>query len=80
MPIIIAAIVDDIRIVTTKKGDRMAFLKLSDYTGTINAVIFSKLYEAHREILLPDTIIAFQGKVTERNGEKSIMVEGLKKI
>lgn len=79
-PVTIAAIIDDIRIVTTKKNDRMAFIKISDYTGSIDAVIFSKLYETNKEILIKDTIIALQGKITERNGEKSIMIENFKKI
>ncbi len=80
MPVTVACIVDDIRVVATKKGDRMAFVKLSDYTGSIDAVIFSKLYEEVRELLINDIIIALQGKVTERNGEKSIMIESFKKI
>ena len=80
MPVTVAAIIDDVRIVTTKKGDRMAFVKLSDYTGSIDAVVFSKLFETTKDILLPDTIIAIQGKVTERNGEKSLMIESFKKI
>ena len=71
-------IIDDVRIVTTKKNDRMAFIKVSDYTGTIDAVIFSKLFEANKDLIQKDTIIAYQGKVTERNGEKSIMIEALK--
>ncbi len=76
----IAAIIDEIKQVTTKTNSRMAFLKLSDYTGSIDAVIFSKLYEQHREMLLADTIVAIQGKLTERNGEKSIAIENIKKI
>jgi DNA polymerase III subunit alpha len=79
-PVIVACIIDDVRIVITKRGDRMAFLKLSDYTGTIDAVAFSKLYEANKDIFINDAIIALQGKVTERNGEKSIMIESIKKI
>ena len=78
--ITVATIIEDIRIVTTKNNDRMAFIKISDYTGTIDAVIFSKLFEANKEILNKDTIIALQGRVTERNGEKSIMIENFKKI
>jgi DNA polymerase III subunit alpha len=80
MAVTVAAIVDDIRVVATKKGDRMAFIKLSDYTGSIDAVVFSKLYEEMRELLVNDIIIALQGKVTERNGEKSIVIESFKKI
>lgn len=80
MPITVAAIIDDVRVVTTKKNERMAFIKLSDYTGSIDAVIFSKLYEKNRELLTNDAIIALQGKVTVRNGEKSIMIESFKLI
>lgn len=80
MPVTVAAIIDDIRVVTTKKGDQMAFIKVSDFTSSMDAVIFSKLYVSTKDILIKDTIIALQGKVTERNGEKSLMIESFKKI
>ncbi len=79
-PVTVAAIIEDVRIVTTKKNDRMAFIKLSDFTGTIDAVVFSKLFETIKDILVKDVIIALKGKVTERNGEKSLMIESLKQI
>ena len=79
-PVTVAAIIDDIKIVTTKNNNRMAFIKLSDYTDGIEAVIFNKLFETNKDILIKDTIIALTGKVTERNGEKSIMIDNFKKI
>ncbi len=79
-PVTVAAIIDDVRIVTTKNNARMAFIKLTDLTGSIDAVVFSKLFEMTKDLLVIDNIIALQGKVTERNGEKSIMIESLKKI
>jgi DNA polymerase-3 subunit alpha len=78
-PIKSVVIIDEVKIVTTKKNDRMAFLKVSDHTGSIDAVVFTKLFEPNKELLEKDTIIAYQGKITERNGEKSILIEGLKK-
>lgn len=80
MPVTVAAIIDDIRIVTTKKNDNMAFIKLSDYTGSIDAVIFPKLFQKMKDTIINDTIIALQAKVTERNGEKNLMIESFKKI
>jgi len=79
-PVTVAAIIDDVRVVTTKNNTRMAFIKLSDFTGTIEAVIFSKLFEVVKDIVVVDNIIALKGKLTERNGEKSLMIETLKKI
>jgi DNA polymerase-3 subunit alpha len=79
-PVTVAAIIEDVRVVTTKKNDRMAFIKLSDFSGTIDAVVFSRLFETIKDILVKDTIVAMKGKVTERNGEKSLMIESLKVI
>jgi DNA polymerase-3 subunit alpha len=79
-PVTVAAIIDDVRVVTTKNNARMAFIKISDFTGSIDAVVFTKLFETTKDILVVDTVIAFSGRVTERNGEKSVMIESLKKI
>ncbi|MDD3662836.1 MAG: DNA polymerase III subunit alpha [Candidatus Pacebacteria bacterium] len=80
MPVTVACIIDDIRVVMTKNNSRMAFLKISDYSDSIEAVVFSKLYETSKEFLIKDNIIALQGKISERNGEKSIVIDNLKKI
>ena len=79
-PVTVAAIIDDVRIVTTKNNTRMAFIKLSDFSGAIEAVVFSKLFDTTKDLLVKDTIIALKGKVTERNGEKSLMIESFKQI
>lgn len=79
-PVTVASIIDEVRIVTTKNNTRMAFLKLSDFSGTIEAVVFSKLFDTVKDLLIVDNIIAIKGKVTERNGEKSLMIESLKVI
>jgi DNA polymerase-3 subunit alpha len=76
----VAAVIDSVRIIMTKNNERMAFLKLSDYSGSIEAVVFSHLFNDVKDILVENNIIAFKGKVTNRNGEKSIMIENLKKI
>jgi DNA polymerase-3 subunit alpha len=79
-PVTMAVIIDDIRVVVTKKNTQMAFLKISDYSDSIEAVIFSKQYDANKDFLVKNNIIALQGKVSERNSEKSIAIDSLKKI
>ncbi len=76
----VAAIIDEIKIIMTKNNNRMAFIKISDYSDSIDAVIFSKLYETNKKFLVKDNIIAIQGKVNIRNGEKNIIIESLKQI
>jgi len=76
----VAAIIDEVKVFTTKSNTNMAFLRLSDFTGSIDAVAFNKLYEANKDIFVTDNVIALKGKVTERNGEKSIAIDTVKKI
>ena len=76
----VAGILTEVKEFTTKKGDKMAFLKLADYTDTIEAVVFPKTYTEFREILKPEMCVAFKGKLNERNGEKSFLIDKVKAL
>lgn len=78
--IVLAGIISDAREIMTKKGDKMAFIKLSDLEGVIECVVFPKLYNENRELYLADSMLVVQGRVNERNGEKSIIVEKAKML
>ena len=80
IPVTIAGIIETVRPVITKNNDRMAFLKISDLTDTIEAVAFPSIFKASIDILVPEKCIAFSGKVSNRGGEKSIVIEAVKEI
>jgi DNA polymerase-3 subunit alpha len=75
---VIFGLVEDVRSVLTKKGERMAFIRVSDYTDTIESVAFPEVYGKHKDILVPGMCILLKGKITERNGEKSFMIDAVK--
>jgi len=76
----IAGIIETSRYVITKNNERMAFLKISDLTSSIEAVAFPSIFKASLEILVPEKCIAISGKVSLRNGEKSIIIEAVKEV
>lgn len=78
--IIIGGIIESVKEIMTKKGQKMSFLTMSDFTGTIEAVVFPKTFESHRSILVTDTVVAVQAKVSLRDGQKSILIEGIKRL
>jgi len=80
IPVTIAGIIETARVVITKNNDRMAFLKISDFTGSIEAVAFPSIFKESVDILVPEKCIALSGKVSLRNGEKSIIIEAVKAI
>jgi len=74
----VGGILSEVKTFTTKKGDKMAFLKLSDYSDSIEAVIFPKTYAEYRDILVPDMCVIIKGKVNERNGERSLVIDKIR--
>jgi DNA polymerase-3 subunit alpha len=77
---IVAGLLTEVKPFTTKKGDKMAFLTLTDYEGKLEAVVFPKTYEAQRDLFVPETCVACKGKITERNGERSFLIDKVKKL
>ena len=58
----------------------MAFVTLTDLTGSIEGVIFPKVYESSKEDLIEDVVIAVQAVVSDRDGQKTIIINGIKKL
>jgi DNA polymerase-3 subunit alpha len=80
IPVTIAGIIENVRQVVTKNNDRMAFLKIADLTDSIEAVVFPSIFKETTDIFVAEKCIALTGKVSNRNGEKSIIIEAVKEI
>lgn len=76
--IVVGGIIEEIRSVTTKNGDKMIFFKLADLTDTIEAVAFPKVFEEFQDVLIPESCIVVRGTFSTRNGGKSILVDKVK--
>lgn len=80
MQMTIAGIIESSREVITKNNERMVFLRISDLSDSIEAVAFPKAFREWGKILVPEKCIALSGKVSNRNGEKSIIIEAVKEV
>jgi DNA polymerase-3 subunit alpha len=68
-------ILKDLKVINTRNGKKMAFAVLEDLTGTVELVIFSKLYEECREMLTDDRVLAVSGRVDRSRGDAKLKVE-----
>lgn len=80
MSVTFACIVEEVKPIMTKKNDRMAFIKLADLSSSMEGVVFTKAFATLEELLVVDTCLVVAAKVSERNGEKSIVIEKARKI
>ena len=65
----------DLHQIRTKKGDDMAFAKLSDLTGQIDCTFFPKVWGTLRNQLEPGNVYAFCGKVDTSRDTPSLLVD-----
>lgn len=76
----LGCIVQEIREIDTKKGEKMAFMKVADLTGNMEVVVFPRTYKDLKAVLLPDTCLTLKAKISTRNEEKSLILEEARKI
>ncbi len=66
-PLSAIAVVNTIRVINTKKGDRMAFLGLEDRSGEAEGVIFPRTFELIEALIQEDMTFIFWGKADRRD-------------
>lgn len=78
--------ISDIREITTKSGQRMAFVKLEDHTGETEIVLFPGSYEKFQHLWQRDKVVFIRGKINARDktgkltDEPKIMVNDAQEI
>jgi len=75
---IVGGIIEEHRAIITKKGEHMAFIKVSDFTGTIEVVVFPKTLAECKDIVAPDRMVVIKGRFSKRNDSPSVIAEKVK--
>ncbi len=65
------------RTTQTKKGDQMAFVTLEDIQGSVDVVVFPKMWEQARSLWQRDKIVLVRGKVDARGRKPSIICDSV---
>jgi DNA polymerase III subunit alpha len=64
----VAGLVREVRRVVTRKGQIMAYATLEDLTGSVDVVLFPRVFEQTRLLFEPDKVLVVLGKVDARAG------------
>lgn len=74
------AYIESIKEITTKKGDLMAFFKIQDLTGAIEAIAFPGTYKKYKSIIIQGQVACFTGKTESRQGNLQLICDEAKMI
>jgi DNA polymerase-3 subunit alpha len=77
----IGGIVNTLKYLKTKKGDRMAVIQLEDLTGSIEAVIFPEPFQRCQNLLKTDAPLLVKGVLdVEDSGNRKVLVDEIQKL
>ena len=57
--------VQGVRSLITKRGDRMAIVTVTDQTGRLDIAVFSEAYQLYRDVLQKDQLLFIEGEVSQ---------------
>ena len=80
IPVVTTGLVESVKELLTKKGDRMAFIRLADQKDAIETVAFPEVYHKNRLLLQPGQCVAVKGKLSIRNDEPSVLLDKVKSL
>jgi DNA polymerase-3 subunit alpha len=69
-----------VKLVMTKKGERMAIIQIEDLTGLAEAVVFPKTYDSIKAHLIDEARLIIWGKVDRRDEQIQLIVEDTEPI
>ncbi|HJU06171.1 MAG TPA: DNA polymerase III subunit alpha [Nitrospiraceae bacterium] len=72
----LCGIVNAVKAMTTKKGDRMAYFTMEDLHGMIEIIAFPDLYKASGALIVPESLIRVTGTIDK--AEKGTRLKGTK--
>ncbi len=67
-PVRAIGVVTEVRTKMDKKGNKMAFFKLDDYSGSCECLMFSKVYAKCEDLIIPESTIMVKG-LLESSGD-----------
>jgi len=70
-------VIEDVRILYTKAGQKMAAATLEDMTGIIEIVFFPKNYEKCKDKIVVENLISVKGKINLSAGRISVIAEDI---
>ncbi|MDD5435005.1 MAG: OB-fold nucleic acid binding domain-containing protein, partial [Nitrospira sp.] len=62
----ICGIISEIRTTNTKKGDKMAYIRIEDMDGSVEVIVFPELYRSSSELLVAEKPVIVTG-ITNKN-------------
>ena len=73
--VVLAGVINSFKRKSTKNGNLMAFITLEDLEGTVEVIVFPKVFEKCKEMIKKDEIVITEGRLDVAEGKTKIIAE-----
>lgn len=74
-PVRLGGVVTEIKKITTKSNQTMAFVQLEDLTGVVEVVVFPNAFKDFQPFWVADQMLLIEGKINDKDGSVKILVD-----
>ena len=67
--------IEEVRVIRTKKGEQMAFVRVSDSKHKLDVTLFPSTYQTYRNLLKEGQILYISGKMQDREGRLQMILD-----
>jgi DNA polymerase-3 subunit alpha len=73
--VVVAGVLAESKIVQTKNKEEMSFTMIEDETGSVELIVFPKVFQQFRTLLQPGRYAAVRGKISDKDGVAKIILD-----
>jgi DNA polymerase-3 subunit alpha len=78
--IIVAGVISEIKVKSTRNGEKMAIIKIEDEKSSLKALVFPDLYNQYMHLLKEGAMLWFKGEVDKEEENKVLLIEDLAEL
>jgi DNA polymerase III subunit alpha len=71
----VGGIVHEVKKITTKSNQMMAFVQLEDLNAVVELVVFPTIFKDNQKFWEPDAMVLVEGKINDKDGSAKILVD-----
>jgi len=78
--VVLGGVINNFKRKSTKNGNLMVFITLEDLEGTVEVIVFPKIYEEYKELIKIDKIVVIEGRIDVAEGKVKLIAEKISMI
>jgi DNA polymerase-3 subunit alpha len=72
---ILGGVIEEIRVIRSRKGEPLHFLRLEDYTGSVEVIVFAEVYGKFEKYLFKGAVVLVRGRIARELDQVRLVAE-----